>query len=219
MHHVEFSSIGFGVLGIAANVLVFLYLVNLLLLYFGLVVSVYKIRKQHSITPIGALVRFAVFAPFAVAATFLSLLFAPVIAVFQHGGWLPWWLRWASTHDEWLFGLSTQINSEPLPASWVDKWWSATRWIWRNPAYHFSHHFLGYKARRGVYRAMQDGVADAVISGDRAVGFIGRAVWGDAFYYEVRIGKFMVGVGWKLWRTDQQDADGICMLATKIKLY
>ena len=186
-----------------------------------------------------ARLKFVTLVPFNVAVTWFSLITAPVTALFvQRNGWLPWWLKWVSTHDEWLYGLSTQIGREPMPITWLQRYLTAARWIRRNPAYHFAHHVCGYRQARqiaGSNRDVQD--AKLIVGGqevqtldvaDRLVGIYAYAPWGDAFFVtaDIPLGfkTLRIGAGWKLWRntpqgsTDQRasDPDGVSMMATKI---
>ena len=170
-------------------------------------------------TPWAALLKYTALVPLNVAATYAAMLLAPLLAALARpNGWLPFWAKWASTHDEWLYGYATQIGTEPIAATVLARYWQRVRWIWRNPAYHFAHHVCGYKARRGIASRTSD-VRNATITGDRDAGtpMFATAAWGDAFYVElVLFGKVRVGTGWKLWRGDVYDPDGVCMMATKI---
>lgn len=188
-----------------------------------------------------AVVKYIALVPFNVAATWFSLLTADVTSLFaQRNGWLPWWLKWVSTHDEWLFGLSTQIGIEPMPTTWWRRYRSAASWIRRNPSYHFAHHVCGYRQANQIAGSNKD-IQSAVLTvagvevqtltpADRLLGTYAHAPWGDAFFVNVDIPlgfkTLRIGAGWKLWRNTPQgstdprasDPDGVSMMATKIGL-
>jgi hypothetical protein len=165
-----------------------------------------------------ALLRFIFFVPISVLGTWLAFLGAPVYALFSWHGRLIHPLRFLSTHDEWLYGMVTQIHRYPMPSNIFKRYWLRVLWILRNPAYHLAHHMLGYAARRVQATATAD-VRNATIVGSREDGFIATAVWGDAFSVPVYLFGLRVEVGWKLWRGDNLDPDGTCMLATKVSFY
>ena len=184
--------------------------------YFFITRGSFKLLTKAALSP---LFKYTALVPLNIAATYAAMILAPLFAALARpNGWLPWWLKWASTHDEWLYGMATQIGTEPIATKLLGRYWQRVRWIWRNPAYHFAHYVCGYKARRGVASRTAD-VQNAVIVGNRAedTPMFAVAPWGNAFYVEPVLLGFRFGLGWKLWRTDAQDPDGICMMACKIK--
>jgi hypothetical protein len=70
--------------------------------------------------------KYTVLVPISTAVTWAVYLTADVIAAaHMRNGWLPWWLKWASTHDAWLWGMHTQVALEPMPVTWWQRYRSA----------------------------------------------------------------------------------------------
>lgn len=224
-----------------AALLIPVVLAALLVLQCTLLIAAAWWGTRHQAGLLAARCKYTALVPLATAATWLTMFTAPAIALFaMPNGWLPWWLKWASTHDEWLFGLATQIRVEPMPRTWTQRWWAATRWLWRNPAYHFAHHVCGYRQANHIAGSNRD-IQSAVLTvagvkvqtltpADRLVGIYAAAPWGNAFFVNVDFNlgfkTIRVGAGWKLWRNTPQgstdpragDPDGVSMMATKIGL-
>lgn len=88
--------------------------------------------------------------PISLIVTLLSVVLAPILPLFASekmgpcdnnghqcvGPRLPNWLSWFQTPDNSLYGDATfQKNNPP-------SYWSEVKWIWRNPGYGFSVHYL-----------------------------------------------------------------------------
>lgn len=64
---------------------------------------------------------------------------APIIALFvKDDGYLPKYLWWFQTPDSKMDGCNGDVNFCNLNQG-RNKWWTATRWQWRNTAHGFAH--------------------------------------------------------------------------------
>lgn len=160
------------------------------------------------------LVRYIVQSYFAIAVAMVAFFGAPLWALLCWRGQLLWPIRFLGTHDEWMYGMVTQIKRYPMPDNIFGKYCARLQWIMRNPGYGFAHWAVGYPARR--VRTVAP-VSDAKITMDFYGDMYAKASWFDAFCATTFFWRVKVTVGWKLWRTDIQDPDGRCMLATKVK--
>lgn len=77
-----------------------------------------------------------ILAPISVIFTLLAMLLAPLLALFvQDDGYLPRWLWWFQTPAAPAIGDAQYQVEQMLGVS--SKWWMATCWLARNPAYGF----------------------------------------------------------------------------------
>lgn len=88
--------------------------------------------------------------PISLVITLLGLILAPVMVLFTvekvwwcdnhsyqaHAPVLPSWLNWFMTPDNSLHGDATFQKANP------PSYWSAVKWLWRNPAYSFALRYI-----------------------------------------------------------------------------
>jgi len=88
--------------------------------------------------------------PVSLLLTLLAVILAPVLPLFVKDGWLPSWLSWFQTPDNWLYGDDTFMSLH------TRNYWSMVQWLWRNPCYSFALKYI-------------DGAAPAIYSGDNTI--------------------------------------------------
>lgn len=145
-----------------------------------------------------------ILAPLSVAFTLLAILLAPVLALFvRENGYLPEWLWWFQTPDNPAIG--DEMYRSTQMAGVTSRWWIATCWLARNPAYGFDH-AVGAKIHRGfVYQSSGD---EGTTNSPLHEGWVYRTVTNNdlSYYWQFYLVKRLtatrclkLNLGWKLW--------------------
>lgn len=134
---------------------------------------------------------------FTVLAYILTL--TGILALFlQDNNKLPWWLSWFDTPDNLTIGDELYRNNQMKGVT--NRWWIATCWLARNPAYGFDH-VVGAKVPEGfTYSSKGDELTtNAPIHNgwvfrqiDNAWQFYAVYQWSDTKCWKLNF-------GWKLW--------------------
>jgi hypothetical protein len=91
--------------------------------------------------------RYFILAPPSILFTILAAILSPVLALFvQENGQLPVWLKWFDTPDNSTYGDQAYRDNQMKGVT--SKWWIATCWLARNPAYGFDQ-LIGAKIPEG----------------------------------------------------------------------
>jgi hypothetical protein len=81
---------------------------------------------------------YLIFVPINLLTTIAGVILAPILPAFAKNGWLPTWLNWFQTPDNWLYGDLTFMSLHKK------NYWSEILWLWRNPAYGFAVKYLSF---------------------------------------------------------------------------
>jgi hypothetical protein len=140
-------------------------------------------------------------APLSLLVTLTGILFAPLLALcVQKSDYLPGWLSWYQTPDAPAIGDAAYRSNQMKGIT--SRWWIATCWLARNPAYGFDH-LVGARISASLWPPYQSWGDEFTTNAPLHEGWVYRRIgpyWQFYFVKKLTATKCLkLNLGWKLW--------------------